>query len=108
MGWLLPGTLNWVWDILIRAKISEMNWNFAWVKTARLREILLWADGREKGGGGVKKGNGTGVPAFKCRCSPELLSSLDIGGNVRLDHILYKCVGMALPSPGMCQVFLNT
>ena len=75
----------------------------------RLREIVLWVKEREKGGGGEKKGkgNGAGVTTFKCGCSPEFLSSLNIEDNIRLDCILYGCIGTVLPSPSTCQVFIN-
>lgn len=52
--------LNWMCGILIQAELFEINWNFAPVKTARfglgLREVLLWANGSGKEGGGVEKG----------------------------------------------------
>lgn len=42
--------------------------------------------GKEEGGGGEKKGegNGAGVTTFGCGCSPEFLSSLNVGDNVGL------------------------
>lgn len=36
-----------------------------------------------EGGGGEKKGNGAGVTTFRCGCSPDSSSSLNIEDNIR-------------------------
>lgn len=76
--------------LLIQVKLFEINWNFAWMTLPALDQvkgdfIVGKGEGEKRGGREKKgKGDGAGFTTFRCGCSLEFSSSLNIEGNLRL------------------------
>lgn len=67
-------------------------------------------NGEQRSGGKKGKEKKVRAASFRCGCSPGFLSSLNSEDNERLEglgFVSYGCIGAALLSPGMCQVFIN-